>query len=110
MSRLDALLFTRRVVAQNAERELAQLDEWIDAEVRRDAARAHAAEHRPAPEWLVERGLDKSDAIYVHVGHCWSAAQSTRTQAITRDQALQALRRIPACPHCRPDTELGVLD
>ncbi|MEV6995828.1 DUF6233 domain-containing protein [Streptomyces sp. NPDC093228] len=28
-----------------------------------------------------------------------------------RAQAIDALRRqVPACTHCRPDTELGVLD
>ncbi|WP_433455592.1 DUF6233 domain-containing protein [Streptomyces sp. CA-142005] len=30
---------------------------------------------------------------------------------MSREQAVEALRQqVPTCPHCRPDTELGVLD
>ncbi|WP_406428275.1 DUF6233 domain-containing protein [Streptomyces sp. NBC_01589] len=32
-----------------------------------------------------------------------------RHRAITREQAIAALADGPACIHCRPDTELGVL-
>ncbi|MEU6663973.1 DUF6233 domain-containing protein [Streptomyces sp. NPDC046821] len=34
-----------------------------------------------------------------------------RSQGVSRDQALRALTEcVPACTHCRADTELGVLD
>ncbi|MFD9073652.1 DUF6233 domain-containing protein [Streptomyces lasiicapitis] len=66
----------------------------------------------PAPDWLLEKGLDGQAATYVHVGWCWSAKKGGRTQGITRDQALQALTtsRIDPCPQCRPDTALEVLE
>jgi hypothetical protein len=47
----------------------------------------------------------------VHVGDCWVAKKSGRVRGITREQAVEALRQqVPPCPHCRPDTELGLLD
>ncbi|WP_367038188.1 DUF6233 domain-containing protein [Streptomyces sp. Je 1-332] len=34
-----------------------------------------------------------------------------RSRGVTQDQARRALyERVEACPHCRPDTELGILD
>ncbi|MFG2525041.1 DUF6233 domain-containing protein [Streptomyces sp. NPDC048527] len=34
-----------------------------------------------------------------------------RSRGVERDQALRAVAEgVDACPHCRPDTELGVLD
>ncbi|MFE4720864.1 DUF6233 domain-containing protein [Streptomyces sp. NPDC056728] len=34
-----------------------------------------------------------------------------RSRGIERDQALRAVTEgVDACPHCRPDAELGVLD
>lgn len=112
MSRLDALTFTRRVVADQARRQLAQIDAWIAAEQRRITERERAAQTRPQPaDWLLEHGLDKRDILSVHTGDCWSGSKSTRTRAITREQAIQSLANgISACTHCRPDTELGLLD
>ncbi|MFE8950368.1 DUF6233 domain-containing protein [Streptomyces sp. NPDC007856] len=47
----------------------------------------------------------------MHVGDCWAAKKSGRCRPVSREQAVAALRQhVPACPHCRPDTELGVLD
>ncbi|WP_018528884.1 MULTISPECIES: DUF6233 domain-containing protein [unclassified Streptomyces] len=47
--------------------------------------------------------------MYVHVGGCHMAGK--RSRAATRDQARQALAAgVDECPHCRPDTALGVLD
>nr|WP_244217430.1 DUF6233 domain-containing protein [Streptomyces carpinensis] len=37
--------------------------------------------------------------------------KSNRCVPVSRDQPLDALRQqVPACSHCRPDTELGYLD
>ncbi|MFF9206773.1 DUF6233 domain-containing protein [Streptomyces sp. NPDC014986] len=45
----------------------------------------------------------------MHVGHCWNAGK--RSKGITHDDALRALADgIKACPQCRPDTELAILD
>ncbi|MFE7567955.1 DUF6233 domain-containing protein [Streptomyces sp. NPDC057539] len=50
------------------------------------------------------------DRKIVHSGDCWVAEQ--RSQAITREQAIQALtqHQKQPCDVCRPDTALGVLD
>ncbi|MEU9576245.1 DUF6233 domain-containing protein [Streptomyces chilikensis] len=80
-------------------------------EERRQAEQRRGDESRPAPAaWLVEHGLNGQSAVYVHVGGCWNAGK--RSAPVTQQQAMQALvdHQIPACPHCRPDTELGVLD
>ncbi|MFC9460004.1 DUF6233 domain-containing protein [Streptomyces sp. NPDC056983] len=77
---------------------------------RREAEQRYGQEHRPpAPDWLIEMGLGGRDPVYVHVGGCHMAGQ--RSRGVERDQALRAVADgIDACPHCRPDTELGVLD
>ncbi|MFF6940443.1 DUF6233 domain-containing protein [Streptomyces lavendulae] len=47
--------------------------------------------------------------VRVHVGGCWDA--SKRCHPATQDQVRRALADgVLACPHCRPDTALGVLD
>ncbi|MFE6755630.1 DUF6233 domain-containing protein [Streptomyces sp. NPDC057684] len=47
--------------------------------------------------------------VYVHVGGCHMAGE--RRRGVERDQALRNVTEgVDACPHCRPDTELGVLD
>ncbi|MEV7413110.1 DUF6233 domain-containing protein [Streptomyces althioticus] len=47
--------------------------------------------------------------MYVHVGGCWNSGK--RSDGVSREQALRALAEgVPACPHCRPDTELGYVD
>ncbi|WP_268240556.1 DUF6233 domain-containing protein [Streptomyces albiflavescens] len=43
------------------------------------------------------------------MGDCHMAGK--RSKGITEDQARRALyERVPACPHCNPDSILGVLD
>ncbi|WP_225825631.1 DUF6233 domain-containing protein [Streptomyces naphthomycinicus] len=81
-----------------------------DAE-RREAERQQGAQARPpAPDWLLEQGLTgHSPPVYVHVGGCHMASQ--RSRGISRDAAVRALTEgVNACSHCRPDTELGILD
>ncbi|MEU7428600.1 DUF6233 domain-containing protein [Streptomyces sp. NPDC040750] len=112
LSRLDALRFARRVIEQQARAALAQLDGWIAAEERREAERRQGELMRPPPpEWLIQYGLNRTNIDAVHAGDCWAAASSGRCRPASRQQALDALRRqVPPCPHCRPDTALGVLD
>ncbi|MGV9991905.1 DUF6233 domain-containing protein [Streptomyces sp. NPDC003374] len=109
-SRLELLHFARRVVVQQATAALAQLDRWIADEERRERERRRGARRRPPqPAWLIEQGLDRRNAVAVHTGGCWAAGG--RSVPATREQAVEALRRqVPACTHCRPDTELGFLD
>ncbi|MFB7115944.1 DUF6233 domain-containing protein [Streptomyces sp. NPDC056190] len=66
---------------------------------------------RPSqPDWLVEHGLDRRHLVALHTSDCWIAARSGRCVAVTRAQAMDALRQhVPACTHCRRDTALGFL-
>ncbi|MCX4645876.1 MULTISPECIES: DUF6233 domain-containing protein [unclassified Streptomyces] len=104
--RLDMLRFARRIAVQQVE----QIDRWIAAEERRETERRHGEQARPpAPDWLIETGLGRRDPVYVHVGGCHMAGK--RSRGVDRDQALRGMTEgVAACPHCRPDTELGVLD
>jgi Tfp pilus assembly protein PilX len=111
-SRLEQLLFARRVLVQQAEAGLAQIDRWIAQERRREEERRLGEQRRPPPpEWLLQYGLNRRNVDYVHRGDCWAAAKSGRCRPVTREQALEALRhQVSACTYCRPDTELGVLE
>ncbi|MFE3146544.1 DUF6233 domain-containing protein [Streptomyces sp. NPDC059218] len=89
---------------------LRAVDAAIAAAEQRAAEQKRGKEQRPpAPDWMVERGIGQgAPPIEVHVGGC-HMAQNTR--AVTREQALQALvAGVRACVHCRPDTELGILE
>ncbi|MEU1410131.1 MULTISPECIES: DUF6233 domain-containing protein [unclassified Streptomyces] len=111
-SKLDLLHFARRVVIQQATAAVAQIDTWIAQEEERQAHRRQAEAMRPPPaDWLLERGLNKTNTVAVHVGGCWTVRKSSRCIGVSQQQALDALRQqVPACTHCRPDTELGYLE
>ncbi|WOT40728.1 DUF6233 domain-containing protein [Streptomyces coeruleorubidus] len=107
VSRLALLRFPERV----QERDLARTRKWIVDEERREVERQRGIEHLPpAPDWLIELGLNRDNApVYVHVGDCWNAGK--RSRGVERDQALRALAEgVKACPQCRPDSALGFLD
>ncbi|MFI2207058.1 DUF6233 domain-containing protein [Streptomyces sp. NPDC020192] len=111
-SRLDMLRFARRVVEQQPARQLALIDRCIADEERRERERRQGEERRPTePELLIRYGLNRSNVDAVHVGGCWAATNGGRCRPATRHQALThcAVRYRP-CPHCRPDTALGILD
>ncbi|MEV6938681.1 DUF6233 domain-containing protein [Streptomyces sp. NPDC051132] len=112
LSRLDALRFARRVVEEQAERQLALIDRWIANEEQRQAERRRGEEKRQEPaQWLIQYGLNRSNVDAVHTGDCWAAARSGRCRPATRQQVLDALlQQVPACVHCRPDTALGILE
>ncbi|MER5916319.1 DUF6233 domain-containing protein [Streptomyces sp. NPDC001982] len=59
---------------------------------------------------MLELGLNgHSPPVYVHVGGCWNAGK--RSKGVGRGTALRSLAEgVMACPHCRPDTALGVVD
>jgi hypothetical protein len=103
LSRLDALRFARRVVQQHTERQLALIDQWIAEEERRERERRRGERARlPAPKWLLEFGLNRDTAVYVHAGGCWNAGK--RSRGVDEHTARQALAAgVAACPHCRPD-------
>ncbi|MDX3283993.1 DUF6233 domain-containing protein, partial [Streptomyces scabiei] len=95
-SRLEMLRFARSVTEQ----QIVQIDRWIEAEERRPTP----------PDWLLEHGLNR-DALpsAVHVGGCHMAGK--RSRGVGREEALRWLANgVVACTHCRPDTELGLLE
>lgn len=105
--RLAQLRFLERV----QERDLARTRRWIADEERREAERRQGETARPPePDWLLEQGLSKhSLPVYVHAGGCWNAGK--RSDGVSREGAVRALAEgVTACPHCRPDTELGYMD
>ncbi|RSS41592.1 hypothetical protein EF912_31370 [Streptomyces sp. WAC07061] len=105
-SRLELLRFLEKVQF----RDLQRTRDWIATEEQLIAAGAGARPAPPPPEWLIEHGIGTGrPAVRVHVGGCWDTR--TRCKAATADAARQALAGgIPACPHCRPDTALGILE
>lgn len=83
---------------------------WIADEERREAERRQGQQARPPqPAWILELGIGiGARPVQVHAGHCYAIGD--RRRPITRDQALTALTGgVEACPHCRPDTDLGLL-
>lgn len=107
LSRLEMLHFLLRVQEQQAE----VTRRWIAAEERREAERRQREQTRPPqPDWVLELGIGVgAKPVQVHAGHCWAIGD--RRRPITRDQALAALGEgVEACPHCRPDTDLGILE
>ncbi|MFE3033057.1 DUF6233 domain-containing protein [Streptomyces canus] len=106
-SKLVLLRFLERVQVRDLERTR----RWIADEEKREAERQRGIAARPpAPDWLLDRGLNRnSPPLYVHVGGCWNAG--SRSKGVERAQAVRALSEgVDPCPHCRPDTALGILD
>ncbi|WP_030902077.1 DUF6233 domain-containing protein [Streptomyces sp. NRRL F-5126] len=112
-SRLALLRFLRRYVEQ----ELGRIDTWIAHEER--AADEERREHRkrqqarpPAGDWIISdaKGPRPGTTVWLHTGGCWDLRPGMRP--LTRAQALDALGRdgVHACPSCRPDRDLGVLE
>ncbi|MEW1637579.1 DUF6233 domain-containing protein [Streptomyces sp. NPDC093801] len=104
---LDQLLVIRRWL----ELTLARVDEKISV-VR--AAEEERARRRPLPEppnWWIEYGIGATrQPDRVHTGAC---RMTGRGRPATRESVLEVLRTMPsviACPLCRPDSELGLLD
>lgn len=106
-SRLHLLRFLERVQQQDLDRTR----RWIAEEERRAAEKARGEQARPPqPDWLLEIGLNRdAPPVYVHEGHCHMAGK--RSRGVSRSDALRWLAEgIPACTHCRPDSELGYLE
>ncbi|MGW0163821.1 DUF6233 domain-containing protein [Streptomyces sp. NPDC003343] len=57
----------------------------------------------PPPEWLIERGLQKTNLMAVHAGNCWTVRKSSRCVGVSQAQAPDALRRRqkPLSPQAR---------
>jgi hypothetical protein len=100
-----------RIVRAYLVHQLDQVDRWIADEERKAAEKRHGEQARPPqPDWLLEAGLNRDAVpVYVHVGGCHMAGK--RSRGIGRGDALRWLAEgVPACTHCRPDSELGYLE
>ncbi|MFD3775131.1 DUF6233 domain-containing protein [Streptomyces sp. NPDC058612] len=103
---LDQLLVIRRWL----ELTLARVDEKISAVRAADEERARRRPP-PAPRWWIEYGIGvprRPDRV--HTGAC---PVTSRGRPATRESVLEILRTVPsvmACPLCRPDSVLGLLD
>lgn len=82
----------------------------VAAELREQERQRGADARPPQPDWLLENGLGRdTPPVYVHVGDCHMAGK--RSRGVDRATAQRALTEgVDACPHCRPDSELGYLD
>ena len=81
------------------------------AEQRESERRRGIAARPPAPDWMIEQSLNShhTPPVYVHAGGCPMAGK--RSKGVTREEAVRALSEgVDPCPHCRPDTDLGMLD
>ncbi|MER8098121.1 DUF6233 domain-containing protein [Streptomyces goshikiensis] len=89
--------------------ELSRTEQALAAAEEREAA----TRQQPAPDppaWLVERGIGVGRLpVRVHAGNCWDTHSRCTPASAGQIRALLA-QGIPACPHCRPDTTLGVLE
>lgn len=99
-----------RFAERLAQQHLDQIRRWIANEERREQERQRGLAARPAPpDWLLEHSLGGRHPQHVHVGGCHIASEQAK--GVSREQAQRALTEgVPACTHCRPDTELGLLD
>ncbi|WP_328765362.1 MULTISPECIES: DUF6233 domain-containing protein [unclassified Streptomyces] len=105
--RLGQLLVIRRWLELTLERVDARIETVRETE-------AALAQRRPLPEpaaWWLEYGRGVQQApTRVHTSAC---PQVSRSRPATRQSALETLRTVPdaiACPLCRPDRDLGLLD
>ncbi|MFD9574658.1 DUF6233 domain-containing protein [Streptomyces sp. NPDC059982] len=99
-----------RFLERVQEGDLRRTRDWIAAEEQHAVVEASRRPAPPPPEWLIEHGIGTGrPPARVHVGSCWDTR--SRCKPATADQARRALAEgIAACPHCRPDTALGVLE
>ncbi|MFI6032934.1 DUF6233 domain-containing protein [Streptomyces sp. NPDC051315] len=110
-SRPPTYLEKLRIVRGYLLHQLDSVDRWIAEEERKAAEKQRGEQARPpTPDWLLELGLNRdAPPNMVHEGHCHMAGK--RSRGISRSDALRWLAEgIPACSHCRPDSELGFLD
>ncbi|MFF4536523.1 DUF6233 domain-containing protein [Streptomyces aureus] len=105
-SRLAMLRFLARVQEQDLDRTR----RWIADEEERETERERGRQARPpAPDWLIEQGLNGGMPVYVHRGDCHMKGK--RSRGATQEQARRALAEgVAACTHCRPDAELGFVE
>ncbi|MFF4104346.1 DUF6233 domain-containing protein [Streptomyces sp. NPDC001903] len=108
MSELPPDLPRLRTVVHYLRLELVRAERALNTAEEREALAARRRPPAEPPAWLIERGIGAGRLpVRVQVGGCWDSRK--RCAPIGTDQARRALAEgIPACPHCRPDTALGM--
>jgi hypothetical protein len=90
---------------------LDRIDRKIAYVQQRQAEEEHGRARRPpTPDWILELNRATGHPLAVRVGDCGMTGH--RTQPVGHDDARRLLTtdRVPACPICRPDTELHIVD
>ncbi|MFF3942983.1 DUF6233 domain-containing protein [Streptomyces phaeofaciens] len=90
---------------------LARIDAKIAAVRQRQAEQERGRSNRPRPpERIVELGIGISrPPVRVQAGDCHMA--SKRRRPVDRDEARRLLTAgLQSCTHCRPDTQLDIID
>ncbi|MFJ5548702.1 DUF6233 domain-containing protein [Streptomyces sp. NPDC093225] len=90
--------------------ELARTERTLAAAEEAEVQEAVRWPPREPLAWLIGRGIGTGrPAIRLHVGGCWDTGK--RSVPATAEQVRHLLAEdVPACPHCRLDTVLGVLE
>ncbi|WP_331724029.1 DUF6233 domain-containing protein [Streptomyces sp. NBC_00005] len=104
LERLQTLRIWHALCLDRIDRKIAYLQERQAAEERGRARRP------PTPDWILELNRTTGHPLAVHVGDCGMTGH--RTQPVSHDSARRLLTtdQVPACPFCRPDTELHIVD
>ncbi|WP_327286593.1 DUF6233 domain-containing protein [Streptomyces sp. NBC_01205] len=110
MSELPPDLPRLRTVVQYLRNELARAERAVAAAEEREAAAVRRRPPSPPAQWLIERGIGVGRLpVRVHVGGCWDTRK--RCAPAGMEEARRALAEgVSACPHCRPNVALGMLD
>ncbi|MEU5314377.1 DUF6233 domain-containing protein [Streptomyces sp. NPDC021562] len=90
---------------------LERIDRRAEELRRRQSEQARGRARRPpTPDWTLELNRATGQPVAVHVGDCGMAGQ--RKRPVGQDDARRLLTTdgVPACPVCRPDTELHIVD
>ncbi|MET9959425.1 DUF6233 domain-containing protein [Streptomyces sp. NPDC006326] len=104
---LDQLLVIRRWL----ELTLARVDEKITAVRTADAEKARRRPLPESPQWWIEYGIGaRRTPERVHTGDCRMTSRGRPATAQSVREILLTAPSVVACPLCRPDSELGLLE
>ncbi|WP_053691200.1 DUF6233 domain-containing protein [Streptomyces sp. WM6372] len=108
MSELPPDLPRLRTVVTYLRGELGRAERALNTAEEREALAARRRPPAEPPAWLIERGIGAGRLpVRVHAGGCWDSRKTLHPHR-HRPGAPGAGRRDTACPHCRPDTALGM--
>ncbi|MGX1887504.1 DUF6233 domain-containing protein [Streptomyces sp. NPDC055287] len=90
---------------------LARVREQITHLEQQAVIRDKIERQKPPPDWTLQISINGRTPVAVHAGECSMGGSPVRNKEISREEALRWLSQgVSACPACRPDTELGILE